>query len=1094
MKKHIIVQVVMLLLVVYSLRSQTVKDINDKLNYATISNPDVFSFEKHNLKKVNHYVGKADISIPLYNIETGNINYPITLSYDSGGIKVDQSASDVGLGWNLSKTVITRIVNQANDFNSIGFNQIDTDYVFTDAVEQNKNFNVGSASSVRGNLGHFLIQKTNSEMTFDRRKVDFLPDTYNFHSNNYSTSFIFQDINTPVELAPKGTMISAVKGKALFNTNFYGKNYPNGNIYLYEFPTQDFFTIIVTTPDGIKYTFSDFDLSATFFATGFLGEYSFTPGGFINQYPAQISAWHITKIEDTNTGKKVQFYYYTTHSNPFNENILYENTIKRTQRFFNYFRIPYSDALTVNNCTRYWTGGGSSIVDYTLNSDSRVDVQKKRLSRIVFDKGEITFKYNNNEGANSGIGNTREDIYNGDFLTQMTVKNFKNEIIKTVAFKYDYFNSSYNVGEFNPDNEYNPYRYKRLKLSSIEESGKKPYIFTYIENIKLPPINSFSVDFLGYYNNSADVSNIPTLLSLTPNPKLYYYPNKEEQSLLPFLIPNIPNATINGYFNREANEFSKAWSLKKVEYPTGGFSEFEYESNTFNINGIDIKGGGIRIKKQILNDGLGNSRYLEYEYKKDNQLSSGNLDNFPFFGHPLVKAFNVQYQTNQGLDEDIPATITTIGNVVYDTNEWKLLDKSNLAEDITSGAFVGYSRVIERETGNGYKEFFYTSSETNNFKNKIFKADPYDLPVSICEIYLATTNICMSPFIKANSGMGGNIFTDNSYKRGKLLEENIFNQSNLLVKKTVNTYNDVVYNEKSFYQPITHPWRVQNENNIGVLFAVKKKYKISNYLLASETIKEYSEGDELSKGIKYTYNNRGLIKSSLENIDNGIGETKMTNVYYPDDITTINSLPNGSLATAPFNAFIALKQKNNINTPVQINTFKNNQLIFTKRALYKNWGNNIILPCIVQTAKAANNLEDKIIYNLVDTSNGNYLEAQQQNGAKISYIWGYNKTLLIAKIENAAYTDIPLTTINNLQSKSNSDTEANLIIALNNLRNSLPNGMVTTYTHKPLIGVSSITDPKGNTTYYEYDPYGRLKNTKDDDKYILKENEYHYKN
>jgi YD repeat-containing protein len=79
---------------------------------------------------------------------------------------------------------------------------------------------------------------------------------------------------------------------------------------------------------------------------------------------------------------------------------------------------------------------------------------------------------------------------------------------------------------------------------------------------------------------------------------------------------------------------------------------------------------------------------------------------------------------------------------------------------------------------------------------------------------------------------------------------------------------------------------------------------------------------------------------------------------------------------------------------------------------------------------------------------------------------------------------------------SDSGTEANLIIALNALRTnvSLANAMITTYTYKPLIGVSTITDPKGDKMSYEYDTLNRLKWVKDKAGNILSENQYHYKN
>jgi YD repeat-containing protein len=108
----------------------------------------------------------------------------------------------------------------------------------------------------------------------------------------------------------------------------------------------------------------------------------------------------------------------------------------------------------------------------------------------------------------------------------------------------------------------------------------------------------------------------------------------------------------------------------------------------------------------------------------------------------------------------------------------------------------------------------------------------------------------------------------------------------------------------------------------------------------------------------------------------------------------------------------------------------------------------------------------------------------------VTILWGYNKTQPIAKIENTTTTQLK----NALGvSDLNAVNESNLN-AINALRQGLPNAMVTTYTHIPLVGVSSITDPKGQTVYYNYDGLGRLKNVKDAQGNIISENEYHYKN
>jgi YD repeat-containing protein len=53
---------------------------------------------------------------------------------------------------------------------------------------------------------------------------------------------------------------------------------------------------------------------------------------------------------------------------------------------------------------------------------------------------------------------------------------------------------------------------------------------------------------------------------------------------------------------------------------------------------------------------------------------------------------------------------------------------------------------------------------------------------------------------------------------------------------------------------------------------------------------------------------------------------------------------------------------------------------------------------------------------------------------------------------------------------------------------------MTTYTYDPLVGMTSSTDAKGQTTYYEYDSFQRLTNVKDKDGNILKHTDYHYQN
>lgn len=68
---------------------------------------------------------------------------------------------------------------------------------------------------------------------------------------------------------------------------------------------------------------------------------------------------------------------------------------------------------------------------------------------------------------------------------------------------------------------------------------------------------------------------------------------------------------------------------------------------------------------------------------------------------------------------------------------------------------------------------------------------------------------------------------------------------------------------------------------------------------------------------------------------------------------------------------------------------------------------------------------------------------------------------------------------------NNPSSEALLRTELNKLR-LLSGAMVNTYTYRPLVGVSSEADPRGELNYYEYDNLNRLTLVRDHENKILK--------
>ena len=145
-----------------------------------------------------------------------------------------------------------------------------------------------------------------------------------------------------------------------------------------------------------------------------------------------------------------------------------------------------------------------------------------------------------------------------------------------------------------------------------------------------------------------------------------------------------------------------------------------------------------------------------------------------------------------------------------------------------------------------------------------------------------------------------------------------------------------------------------------------------------------------------------------------------------------------------------------------------------------------------------------------DTNNIKEIERIDDTSSlsSVFYIWGYNNEYPIAKIDNFTSTeaDAIQSLIDDAIDASNLDDdnqtsnptgkEKALKDALNIIRNhsSLNKSQMSSYTYDPLVGITSMTDPRGYTVYYEYDEFNRLKQVKDAEGNILSKNEYNYKN
>lgn len=1108
--------------------------------------PNVSAHGKYTEVPVSLYTGVPDISVPLYQISNGDLTLPVSLRYHAGGIKVEEIASAVGLGWSLNAGgIIGRSVRGQPD---------EVHYWFPQPPS-----NTIEAIKARGDW-------TELQMTAD--------DVYNGTRDGEADIFYFN--------------FGSYSGKFFFDQNGDAHTIPKKNFIIK--PIAGGWSI--ATEDGVVYSFAKVE--------------EVTSESCLDTPPTH-TAWFLTKISSRDGNREINFEYepayytYTTLGQQIkylrwemdawciqNEQPCLASHYYRTQRLtgidfeigrinfkYNNIRCDLVDDKSLDEIEIYdYTGtlvrrfqlyhsyfGSNPLCDRPNEIYTRLKLDSVVESSATERMLPYEFSYNEEIPLPSRLsyGQDHWGYYNGRINNS--------DLVPSVA----YVNiNGHQVFESGADRKVNTLTSQAGVLTRIVYPTGGETLFTYENN----ETNDFRAD-------PETVEEDLFLFANSPMPEVY-----ESQDVL--VVP-ANGAMVTYYVQGEdcvkASEVfceGDGWDCRVYVYKDDNPMPFRtidtdlhghkemWPEGTYRLKALehcDLEKsrsfsvtisatiiltppdgrksvGGLRVAKIEQRSQIGEPMIKTYEYndKLNASKSSGMLVNFPTYVQDHL------YLVRQ-IERDEFDRIIFSDECIYKP----LTSYSNYPLATTSGSYIGYEHVIEKYGENG----------ENGERRYEFLAYP-DLDVPTFP-YPPRENF--------------------DWRRGSLLRVKEFGRNGqqlFPVKEIINTYQAA--NEVRIYGMKTA--KDERVIDLPVFSRTPARWAFYEtmaefYELSSTTEKIYDPNDEskfTERIITYTYNHDHLqvtqIKTSTSRSDGVVKEEVLENRKYAydyeitgeavgDDAGGIKTLQDLHVVDAVIEEFVVKQNINSDNIITnqyvvsgKVTTFKPDNpypaelylLDITSPISAEEFGNGSYMD---NDSFVKDGHYRKRLSFLQYDDKGNIISQGKADDVPHSYLWGYNNSFPIAEVVNAlpnvpgaptnffytsfeedevdvspdAYTGnkshvgaysiggphVPGTYIISYWTKSGIDpwryhegivnvspsSSASIVIGntgtlIDEIRLYPKDGEMTTYTYDPLIGVTSMTDANNMTRYYVYDDFGRLKLIKDHAGNILKTYNYNH--
>lgn len=976
-------------------------------------------------------------------------------------------------------------------------------YVYFFQLPSSTGYTPPSASPKLG--GHFTNVMTTNQLK------DTEPDVFYFNFCGFSGSFVFKVDNGVRTIH----LLSDHDLQVTHHLNQYG----------------ELIRFVITDNKGVRYEFAEVEETTSNVTTTTIGSYSDPSPVHVYNEMKYNSSWYLTKIM-TPQNNTIQFSYHE-------ETYQYQNQLSSVT------------LVGINNTNPDTYNPNTHQCGY-FELDNMTHLVGKRLRTILGTHARVTF---GGGIERSDVYFTNQYNYNRPYsIGSVQMSYLGDNIVKKYQFIQDYFESPDNDNSYtgNVGASWMAVNLKRLRLRGIQElgSGNCPIQTTMFEykysdfpgynaSHTLPRRLSFQQDLWGYYNGATN--NVASMI-----PELYAYPDMFTDSRM-FSVQKRVNHVGNEFTlpggNRLPNPaLMDMGILKKIIHPTGGSTIYEYEPHSYKDLNNEFIGGGLRIKSIKSSDGVNSTNDIvrNYSYMFNGQ-TSGRAISIPTFA-------NFSYE-----DYEVPVSSSHYGILTsqYTLRNTRRFSHPQSVLGSTSGSNIGYRKVTEYITGNGRTDYEFSipvyNEQSNDLPQNNSSSDCSITENGTCDgLYEAPISRSLFPYTYTASAnpptvtVSGYPFKTDfahifltaerpnyDWNRGKLLKKETFNQSGELLRTENYNYKILYRNGNSAPTKVYGLHFVQK----GFRYGVSKYHYLSDVrkVLESKTITDYqpATGNSLVNTEQYKYESVNNANVTQITSVTSTGDELVTKLKYPQDynVTGFGGTQEG---------ITPLIQKGMISIPVEKMVYlKKGNIEYLKSSSLSSYGYTAANAAVVKREfKVENNdvlsnfspsfttgqfwdlnkdprYEEQFKVNRYNDE-GNPLEIEMKGGEKVAYIWGYNEGQYpIAKIVNATYSQVEAilsaAILKHMYDGYNligtpqqpiaieiSDQEVRTHI--NSIRSALPNALVSTYTYRPLIGMSSETSPNGTITYYEYDCFNRLSEIRDHDGNILKRYTYQIEN